>query len=47
MKEVFNQIENIKQISQTETQIHEPEYIDRFEKCYVTNRAGILISTKQ
>lgn len=46
MKEVFNQIENIKQISQTEVQIHEPEYIDRFEKCYVTNRAGLLISTK-
>lgn len=47
IQQVMAYINNLKQIGTIETQIYDTEVIDRMEKCIVTNKKGLKISTKE
>ena len=44
---IISYIDNIKKIGTIETQIYDTEVIDRMERCIVTNRYGLPISTAE
>ena len=47
INKMISYIDNIKKIGEIETQIYDLEVIDRMERCIVTKREGLTISTSQ
>ena len=45
--QIITYIDELKKIGTIENQIYDVEHIDRFEKCIVTQRNGLVISTKE
>lgn len=45
--QILKYIDELKKIGTIETQIYETEVIDRFEKCIVKNKEGLIISTSE
>lgn len=44
---ILSYVTNLKKIATIDTEIHDTEVVDRMEKCIVTKKEGLIISTKQ
>lgn len=47
VNKILSYINELKKVSTIETQIHNTDCIDRFEKCVVKNKEGLVISTSE